>query len=263
MDPRPSSFGAILCTYLAVIAAGLNFYATIDDSSLATSMRAQLGLSAAWNVVALGSVVALIGAIAMLVPLVVGALRFALSEKRRDILLRLLVAPSAAGILAAWVTSASIVLGGHWAPVPWAILGDWAASADWPPLQMRWMLGTFTAVFAVFLLIASSVSVYQAIQRTRFDEMRFTIRHRLIAVHPLRFARVPGLLTTVAMLLMTIGVLAWGLIANLHATAAFHSFFGPMHTTAFASWIGSACVFAISSIIALRASSLLFKPTAE
>src|SRR5260370_19271361 len=85
MNRVPRSLGAILCAYLAVIAAGLNFYATIDDSSLATAMRDHPALSTAWNVVALGSLVALFTAISLLVTLVVGALRFALSAKRRDI----------------------------------------------------------------------------------------------------------------------------------------------------------------------------------
>jgi len=66
MNRLPRSFGAILCAYLVVIAAGINFYLTIDDSSLAAAMRANPGLSTAWNVVALGSVAALLGAIAML-----------------------------------------------------------------------------------------------------------------------------------------------------------------------------------------------------
>ncbi len=260
MNRLPRSLAAILCAYLAVIAAGLNFYATIDDSTLATAMRTHLGLSAAWNLVALSSVFALMGAFAMLIPLIVGALRFALSQRRRDILIRLLVAPGAAVILFTWVIGGAFVLGGHWAPAPWAILGDWTPSPDWPSLQVRWVLGSFTAALAVFLLIASSISVYQAIQRTQFDEMRFTVLHRLIAVRPLQFARIPGIVTTVAISAMTVGVLAWGLIANLDATAAFHAYFGPLHTTAFVSWIGSACVFVASSIVVLRSSSSLVRP---
>jgi hypothetical protein len=263
MNRVPRSLGAILCAYLAVIAAGINFYATIDDSDVATAMRSQLGLSTAWKVVALGSVVALMGAIAMFVPLVVGELRFALSANRRDILIRLLVAPLAAGILAAWVTGGLFVLGGHWAPAPWAIIGDWTAPADWPSLQVRWIFGSSTAALAVFLLIACSIGVYQAIQRTQFAEMRFTVLHRIVAIHPLRLARIPGMVTTAAMAVMTLGVLAWGLIANLQATAAFHTYSGPMHTTVFTSWTGSLFVFAVSSVVALRSSSSLRKPAGE
>jgi hypothetical protein len=260
MTRLPRSLGSILCAYLAVIAAGLNFYETIDDSSLASAMRLHVWLSTAWNVVALGSVVALIGAIAMALPLMVGALRFALREKRRDILTRLLVLPAAAGILAAWVAGVSFHSGGHWAPAPWAIVGDWTASTDWPSLHVRWVLGSFTAVLAIALLTGSSISVFQAIQRTRFEEMRFSVLNRLVVLHPLRFARVPGIVTTAAIVAMTAGVLSWGFIANLRTAAAFHGYFGPMHTTAFASWIGSACVFAASSAIVLRTSSSLLKP---
>jgi hypothetical protein len=259
MNRLSQSLAAILCAYLAVIAAGINFYATIDDSTLATVMRTHPGLTTAWNVVALGSVLALMGAFAVLVPLVLGALRFALSQKRRDILIRLLVPPVAAIALFVWVVGGSFFLGG-WAPAPWAIRGDWTASPLWPSLQMRWALGSFTAVLGVFLLVASSISVYQAIQRTRFDEMRFAIMHRLVALHPLQFARVPAIVTTAAISIMTVGILAWGLIANLDATAAFHAYFGPLHTTAFVSWIGSAAVFAASSIVALRRSTSLLRP---
>lgn len=259
MNQLSRSLAAILCAYLAVIAAGLNFYATIDDSTLATAMRTHPGLSTAWNVVAAGSVLALMGAFAMLVPLVLGALRFALSQKRRDILIRILVGPVAAIALFAWVVGGSFFLGG-WAPAPWAIRGDWTASTHWPSLQARWALGSFTAALAVFLLIATSISVYQAIQRTRFDEIRFTILDRLVALQPLQFARVPAIVTTAAISVMTIGILAWGLIANLDATVAFHAYFGPLHTTAFVSWIASAGVFAASSIVALRRSSSLLRP---
>jgi hypothetical protein len=262
MSRVPRSLGAILCAYLAVIAAGINFYATVDDSSVATAMRSQPGLSTAWNVVELGSVIALLSAIAMFIPLAAGALRFAISSGRRDILIRLLVTPLAAGILAVWVIGGLFVLGGHWAPVPWAILGDWTAPADWPPLQLRWIFGSLTAALAAFLMIACSIGVYQAIQRTQFAEVRFTAWHRIVAIHPLRLAKIPGMITTTAMAVMTLGVLAWGLIANLQATAAFHSYSGPMRTTAFTSWTGSLCVFAVSSVVALCASSSLRKPAA-
>jgi hypothetical protein len=222
-----------------------------------------LGLFTAWNLVALGSVAALLGAVAILVPLAVGALQFAIREGRRDILIRLSVAPLAAAILFAWVIGAFLGLGGHWAPAPWAIVGDWTGTADWPSVQARWVFGSLTGVLAVSLLITSSIAVYQAIQRTRFDEFRFTIQHRLIAVHPLQIARIPGIVTVAAMSIMTVGVLAWGIIANLHATTAFHEYFGPMHTTAFASWIGSLCVFTASSVVSLHSLSSLLPQMGE
>jgi hypothetical protein len=121
MNRLSTSLGAILCAYLAIVAAGINLYATFDDSSLAIAMKTYLGLFTAWNLVALGSVAALLG-----------ALQFAIREGRRDILIRLSVAPLAAAILFAWVIGAFLGLGGRWAPAPWAIVGDWTATADWP-----------------------------------------------------------------------------------------------------------------------------------
>jgi hypothetical protein len=92
---------------------------------------------------------------------------------------------------------------------------------------------------------------------------RLTILHWLIAVHPLRIARIPGIFTVAAMSIMTVGVLAWGLLANLHATTAFHEYFGPMHTTAFAPWIGILCVLTASSVVSLRSLSSLLPPVGE
>ena len=263
MNRFSRSFGAILCAYLSVIAAGINFYLTVDDSSLAAAMHANPWLSTAWNVVALGSVAALLGAIATLAPLALGALRFALREKRRDVLLRLLATPLAAGMLAAWVIGAFVFLGKHWAPLPWAVLGDFAAPADWPSLPVRWLFAGLTSALAAALLAVSSIGMYQAIQRTRFDPLRFTLFHRTLTIHPLRFARIPGVVVTAAMAVMTLGVLAWGLAANLSAASAFHAYSGPMHTTAIASWMGSICVFAAASAIALRSVPSLLKPAAE
>src|ERR1035438_700904 len=103
MNRLSTSLGAILCAYLAIVAAGVNLYATVDDSPLAIAMKTYWGLFTAWNLVALGSVAALLGAIAILVPLAVGALKFAIREGRGDILIRPSVAPLAAAILFAWV----------------------------------------------------------------------------------------------------------------------------------------------------------------
>jgi len=252
MNRLPRSLATISCAYLAVIAAGLNLYATTDDSSLASAMQTHSVLSAAWNAIELGSIVALAGAFAMLLPLLAAALQFALKEKRGDILLRLLAAPGAAVVFVAWMAGAFFTLGGHWAPAPWAIAGDWTASADWPSLQVRWALGSITAGLALLLLIATSICVYQAIERTRFEGVQFTVLRGRVTVDSLSLARIPGMVTALAMLVMTVGVLAWGAIANLDATVAFHAYFGPLHTTVFVSWAGSLCVFVLSSVIALR-----------
>lgn len=259
MDRLSRSLGAIVCAYLAVIAAGLSFYATVDDSSLAAAMQTHLYLSGAWSVVAFGSVIALMGAVAMLLPLLAGVLRFAVLERRGDVLLRLLVVPTAAAALTAWVVGAYFALGGHWAPLPWAIAGDWTAAADWPPVQARWAFGSITAGLALLLLIVSAMSVYQAIERTRFDVLRFTLLHQPVRVDPLRAARVPGIITAVAMAVMAVGVLGWGVIAMLDASAALNEYSGPMHTTALVSWMGSFCVFALASVVALRMMPALRK----
>ena len=69
-------------------------------------MKAYAGLSAAWNLVEVGSVAAILGVIPIAIPLTMGALQFAIREGRQDILIRLSVAPVSASIMAAWAIGA-------------------------------------------------------------------------------------------------------------------------------------------------------------
>jgi hypothetical protein len=266
MNPRSRCFAAILTAYLAVIAAGINLYATVDDSPLAPAMSHHLGMSIAWDLIALGSLAALAGAVAMSAPLVIASFSYALHRHRRDILIRLLVGPLAACLFVAWLAGAFFILGAHWAPAPWAIAGDWNPSAAWPPLHTRWIAGSITAFLAITLLTATCVSLYQAIQRTPFDELRLTVRPRLLArllaTDPLQVAKLPAIVTVLSICAMTLGILLWGVLAWIHVPSAFQSYFGPLHTTAFASWLSSTVIFAAASAVALRMSSTLSKPSA-
>lgn len=261
VNPLSRRFAAILIAYLAVIAAGINLYATVDDTPLAPAMRLHIGMALAWYLIALGSLAALAGAAAMSAPLVITAFASAFQRHRRDILTRLLVGPLAACLLVAWVVGGFFILGGHWAPVPWDISGDWTPRASWPSLHTRWIAGSSTAVLATILLCVTCISLYQAIERTPFDELRLTVRHRWLA-DPLRLARLPALVTIISICAMTFGVLTWGLLAFIHVPATLLSYFGPLHTTALASWLASAAVFVTASAITLRMSSTLSTPVA-
>lgn len=256
MNPLSRRYAAILTAYLVVIAAGLNLYATVDDTPLAPAMRLHIGMSLAWYLIALGSLAALAGAAALAAPLVLGAFTYAFQRRRRDILVRLLVGPLAACLLAAWVVGGFFIFGGHWAPVPWAISGDWTAPAAWPPLHIRWIAGSITAVLATILLTATCISLYQAIKRTPFDELQLTFPHRWFAA-PLRFAKLPAIITAVSICAMTLGVLAWGVLAFIHVPSTLLSYLGPLHTTALASWLASAAVFVVASMVTIRMSSTL------
>jgi len=160
---------------------------------------------------------------------------------------------------------------GDWrVPFPRQALGSAAVGSSWglcragrlASLQARWLFGGLTSALAAALLAVSSIGVYQAIQRTRFDQLRsrFFIGHsRYIAA----FCPDPRHGSNRGNGRHDLGVFAWGLAANLNATSAFHAYSGPMHSTAFASWMGSICVFAAASVIALRTAPSLLTPAGE
>jgi hypothetical protein len=226
MNSLSRRFAVILTAYLAVIAAGINLYATVDDTPLAPAMRLHIGMALAWYLIALGSLAALAGAAAMSAPLVIASITSAFQRHRRDILARLLVGPIGACLFLAWVVGGFFILGGHWAPVPWDISGDWIPSAAWPSLHTRWIAGSITAFLAIILLTATCISFYQAIQRTPFDQLHLTFRHRWLA-DPLRLAKLPALVTVISICAMTLGVLTWGLLACIHVPSTLLSYFAP------------------------------------
>jgi len=59
MDRRQHSLALMLYAYLGAIAAGINFYWSVDDTPLAAAMYDHSALVTSWNPVRAGSLLAL------------------------------------------------------------------------------------------------------------------------------------------------------------------------------------------------------------
>jgi hypothetical protein len=159
MDLRQNSLVLMLYGFLAVIAAGVNFYWTVDDTPLAAVMHNHLALLTSWNLVRAGSVLVL-GAVAMIgVPVFLTIVRAALAARQWALVSRLAVPACAALVTLIWMITGAKLAGGHWVPTPWDVGGDWTAPADWPPLATRWALSSVTFVLMTLGLIFSAISV--------------------------------------------------------------------------------------------------------
>jgi hypothetical protein len=241
MDRRQNSLALMLYAYLAAIAAGINFYWTVDDTPLATTMHNHSALFISWNLIRAGSLLAL-AAVAMVgIPVFLMMVRAALAARQWDVIYRLAVPPCAALVTLIWMITGAKLAGGHWVPTPWDVNGDWTAPADWPPLPTRWALSSVTFVLMTAGLIVSAISVKQAIVRSDLSRQK-----------RLWFAA-PSMLLASSVAAMAIGVLTWGWFVQQYAGSDFHARNGGLFSsTNFASWAASCVLFLAAAVTAVQ-----------
>lgn len=251
MDRRQHSLVLMLYAYLSAIAAGINFYWTVDDTPLAAAMHNDSALFTSWNLVRGGSILALAAVVLVGGPVLLTMARTAIAARRWDLVSRLAVPPCAAAVTLAWMVGAARLSGGHWVPTPWDVTGDWVAPSDWPPLATRWVLSSVTFVLMITGLIVSAISVRQAIHQSDLSKRRL-----------LWFAA-PSMLLAGSVVVMAVGVVSWGWSAQRYAAADFHVSDGGLFSSSnFASWAASCVAFLVAAVIGVQgARSALALPT--
>jgi hypothetical protein len=250
MDSRRKSLALMLYALLAVLAAGMNFYWTVEDTPLAAVMRAHSALSVTWNLVRLDALLAVMAVTVVAVPLFFTIVRTAAVRRKWDVILRLAVPPCAAVIVLGWLVGATQLSSGHWVPTPWDVSGDWTAPAAWPSLHTRIVLSSVTFLLLIIGLVASAISIKQVIARSDLSGHK---RVCFIA---------SSLLFAASVAVMAIGVSAWGWFVQQYATYDFHARNGGLFTsTNFASWAASCLVYFLAATIAAQSARSAFHAT--
>ena len=241
MDRRQNSLALMLYAFLGAIAAGINFYWTVDETPLAAAMHDYSALFTSWNLVRAGSFLALAVFATVGIPLFLTMLRAAFAAQRWDVVCRLAVPPCAALVTLAWMVTAARLSGGHWVPTPWDVTGDWTAPRDWPPLATRWALSSVTFVLMMAGIILSAISIRQAIRRSDLS------KHRRL------WFTAPSMLLAGSVATMALGVLTWGWFVQEYAASDFHVRNGGLFSsTNFASWMASCIVFLSATVVAVK-----------
>jgi hypothetical protein len=120
--------------------------------------------------------------------------------------------------------------------------------AGWPPVSVRLVLSSITLALLIIGLLVSGLSVEHAIRRTDLT------RHRR------RWFTTTASVFALSMLLMTVGMVAWGWLAERYATEAFHAGDGLLLDISMGhAWMASAIAFGVSSAMALKASRCAFQ----
>lgn len=252
MNKSERALGLSVGSFLVMVAAGMNFYGTVDDSPLVGVMRSHNGMSFSWAIIEIGSIMALIGASAIGLPLVFGMARSAWKHRRYDMLRRLLFPVCAAGALVLWGGVVGLLYShGKWVPSPWAVTGDWVAPAAWPSLTARWFFGFVTVLLAAIFLIGSPISLQQVLRRADIADPSFSRLGRSVMQRG-GVTRIAAGVVALSAVAMSLAVLSWGLIAQASAPTIFNSHFGVLNSTAIVSWVLSLSLFTISSALAVR-----------
>ena len=245
MHSMQRALPALFAAWLLAVAAGINLWASVDDNPLVNSMRSHASFMDSWMIIEAGSLLGLTAGASAGVPLLIAMFRQAHGAQRRQLLLRLLVIPAAAGILFIWMGLVLLLTGGHWAPMPWAITGDWKPSPDWPPLTTRWVFGTTTLVLLLAVGYVSAIGFYRMVRLTAFPNL------------PLRrsLSRVCIIVLAISLLIMAVGTGLWGLFANQYAAVIFHAKFGGLlNLSTFSSWLLSFILFVSAAGVAVRSA---------
>jgi hypothetical protein len=188
----------VFCAWIAFVVAGLAFNQMIEDDVRQLN-SAHPGVAIAYYVVMVAAVVALLAVLVGGLPIAFAALRRALAEGRRDVLLFFAVPPVALAVWLLWT----------WLLVNQIAPGNGAANGNVSLLFLSW-IGLF-----VLAAIASTAAVSLAIARVE------------IAPRLFRFALAPATITTLAMVVMLGAVIAWGLVMRSEAPSYLSSPTGP------------------------------------
>lgn len=239
MDRRQDSVVLMLYAMLAASAACINFYWSVDDTPLAVAMRSDWKLSTSWNLILAGSLLAMVVSAIASIPASVRVIKKAFHGKRWDVLRRFAVPFCAFLALILWLIAGMRVAGGHWIPTPWDVTGNWTPPANWPSLNIRWILSLVSFLLMAAGLILTAISLRQVVIRSDWADVK-----------P-RWFIISSVLLASSTALMTIGTLLWGYFAQNLAPSDFHARNGGIFgSTTFASWAMSLIVFITAALIA-------------
>lgn len=219
----------IFAAWIAFVVAGLSFNSLMDDSpylplmgniGLDVNLNQPLGL--AWTALSGGAVVALLAVLTGGVPLAYAAWR------RSPQVRRLFLIP--VGAFVAIAIPPAIIIGLH------------IAKAIPPHTPLGGAPGTGYSIGYTILFIAAAIAstwaVARAIGQSDIDE------------RPLRFAVLPGIVTTMAMALMLGASIAWGIAAHLQLPTRFDTLTLNAGYPTLVSWSVIVVVMLVATVIA-------------
>jgi hypothetical protein len=214
----------IFCGFILFVLSGIGFQKMSEDFVHVQQVYPAIGTP--FNVIVAGAVVALLGVLAGGLPLAFAALRYALRERRWDIVLLFLVPPVA---LAVWLGYLFLLIN--------IVIPRLARQELGGPTGH----GLAISLFGLFVLaaIVSTAAVAAAISRSEIGEGVY------------RFALLPAVVVVVAMAVVLAAVVAWGIGVQADAPQLYNGNHGILATGTASSWISHIVTMGLAVVIAL------------
>jgi hypothetical protein len=193
----------VFASYIGFVIAGLALVGLADDSPMLQLMKTNAALAAAWTTIQAGSAIALLAVVTGGLPLAITILRYALSTPHR-VLGWLLVPPIAfLAVCAYGVLIVEVGRGDLHLPGVVQVVGTGVF-----PAGNRLLMEGWVAIF-VLSAIASTLAVWRAVTGTEVEQETFRLFGTSTTVRIYRFAYLPALITTLAMLVMLSATISW------------------------------------------------------
>ncbi len=240
----------VFAAFIGFIVAGFSLVGLADDSPMIPLMKTNLALAAAWTTIQIGAVVALLAVVIGGLPLALTVVRRAMAGDRRK--LGLLLVPVFSFLVLALYAGFVILVGAGRIQIPGVVRvvqpGEFPTGTF--PAGNRLMLEGLMLVF-IFGAIASTLAVWKAISATESEQETFQAGGRDLTVKIYTFARVPAVITTIAMLVMLVATIAWGWLSFSALPQVFAGNFGPWGTSTQIWYAGILVVMAACSFVAV------------
>jgi hypothetical protein len=219
----------VFCAYIALVVAGLGFAKLVEYDDFHDAARAHPLIGLAFTTLVAGAALALAAVVIGGLPLALAVAGRALVARRWGTLALLGVPALAFAVLAGYI----LVLGQVIAP---------ALHAGSGPTPGNVKMGVSLAVVFVLCAVASTAAVTRAIAHSDLPPRLY------------RFAWIPTVLATLAMLVVTTSLLVWGLSLRTDAPSLFNGDDGLMASNTGANWLVLVLLMGAATVVAMAAT---------
>ncbi|HEY7348702.1 MAG TPA: hypothetical protein VH599_10340 [Ktedonobacterales bacterium] len=216
----------VFCAYIGFVVAGLAFGKMVEYDDFTDLLDSTTSVAVSYWALYAGAFAALLAVLVGGLPLAVAVARSAIAAKRWRLLALFAVPPLS---LAVWIGSGALLL--------WLTPGDFLSR---PILQRILVGGLFFGLFGL-AAIASAAAVCIVVIRSQISEKLF------------RFARIPAIITTLAMIVMFAATLVYGIAARAADPQLFAEDEGLLASNTTLTWLVILALMAVATAVAIAA----------